>query len=237
MRKALTLLLAALLCATLPFAAACAEATGIAGSDVQALLSDLEAFGIPTPEAETSGGLSVWKTDDVTVDKVECGYEIKANAEGEIVTARFTMKGKNALFQHVASLSYDAADSDRAVKFVKSNIGKANATVIGDAQFSLDVGDGLLITPSGIRSYKSHSLQISYSDLLTSGKGVIAKVTKGVNLRAEPNSDSARVGFADAGEELLVTAPYFTEKWHQINYNGQICYVSAKYCEIAQGAQ
>ena len=60
----------------------------------------------------------------------------------------------------------------------------------------------------------------------------IGIVTKGVNIRAEATSESSRVGSAKAGEELVITQEYYTEKWHQILYEGELCYVSAKYVKI-----
>ncbi len=62
---------------------------------------------------------------------------------------------------------------------------------------------------------------------------VIAKVVKeGVNIRKEPSAESDRIGYAVKGDKLQVIKEYYTEKWHQILYEGQICYVAAYYCEI-----
>ena len=60
----------------------------------------------------------------------------------------------------------------------------------------------------------------------------IGIVTKSVNIRADATSESAKVGSAKAGEELVITQEYYTEKWHQILYDGEICYVSANYVKI-----
>lgn len=59
-----------------------------------------------------------------------------------------------------------------------------------------------------------------------------AVVKKSVNIRSEANSDSKIVGHADKGDKLIVTKPFYSSKWHQINYDGKVCYVSAKYCDI-----
>ena len=59
-----------------------------------------------------------------------------------------------------------------------------------------------------------------------------AVVNKSVNIRSEANSDSKIVGHADKGDKLIVTKPFYSSKWHQINYDGKVCYVSAKYCDI-----
>jgi len=65
---------------------------------------------------------------------------------------------------------------------------------------------------------------------------VIATVKKGVNIRQEPNADSQKMGAAAQGDRLMVTHPFYTEKWHQIDFNGETCYVSANYCELSESA-
>jgi uncharacterized protein YraI len=65
---------------------------------------------------------------------------------------------------------------------------------------------------------------------------IIATVKKGVNIRQEPNADSAKMGAAAQGDKLTVTHPFYTEKWHQIDFNGETCYVSANYCELSESA-
>ena len=57
-------------------------------------------------------------------------------------------------------------------------------------------------------------------------------VKKGVNIRKKPTADSTKMGTAQQGDRLIVTDAYYTGKWHQINYNGEICYVSANYCDL-----
>lgn len=238
-------LLAALLLAALLPVTALSEETepnpGIVGSNAQTLLSTLEAFGIPTPEPETEAGNTVWESDTVKVDGIPSQYSIIANAAGEIVQAEFYMQEKkNGLFDCAAALEYDSASPETAKKFIKTNTGKEKSTIIGDAEFALKVNTSISTasitvgswTKSSTSKTKIYVLQITQNDALTSGDGVYATVVKGVNIRAEDNADSARIGFAEAGEQLLVTKPYYNPTWHQINYNGQICYVSAKYCEL-----
>lgn len=65
---------------------------------------------------------------------------------------------------------------------------------------------------------------------------IIATVKKGVNIRQEPNADSTKMGAAAQGDQLTVTHPFYTEKWHQIDFNGETCYVSANYCELSESA-
>ena len=60
----------------------------------------------------------------------------------------------------------------------------------------------------------------------------IALVIKDVNVRKEPNADSRKMGSAKKDDTLIVTQAFYTNKWHQISFNGETCYVSANYCEI-----
>ena len=60
----------------------------------------------------------------------------------------------------------------------------------------------------------------------------IAVVTKAVNIRSKDNADSKKVGSAKAGDRLTVTQVFYSKKWHQILYDGEVCYVSANYCDI-----
>ena len=55
---------------------------------------------------------------------------------------------------------------------------------------------------------------------------------KNVNVRADASADADKVGSIKAGEEVIVTQPYYTEKWHQILYDGELCYASASYLVI-----
>lgn len=82
---------------------------------------------------------------------------------------------------------------------------------------------------------------IGYSDgtsdyyvngVLTEPDSTSATVTKGVNIRAEANANSEKVGSAKPGDRLTVLQAYYTSKWHQILYNGEVCYVSANYVKL-----
>lgn len=61
-------------------------------------------------------------------------------------------------------------------------------------------------------------------------KIVIAE--KNVNVRADASADADKVGSIKAGDEVIVTQPYYTKKWHQILYDGELCYVSASYLDV-----
>lgn len=55
---------------------------------------------------------------------------------------------------------------------------------------------------------------------------------KNANVRADASADADKVGSIKAGDEVIVTQPYYTEKWHQILYDGELCYVSASYLDV-----
>lgn len=55
---------------------------------------------------------------------------------------------------------------------------------------------------------------------------------KNVNVRADASADADKVGSIKAGDEVIVTQPYYTKKWHQILYDGELCYVSASYLNV-----
>lgn len=61
---------------------------------------------------------------------------------------------------------------------------------------------------------------------------IVARVTRGVNIRAEASAESEKAGSAKQGEKLMVTKEYYAPKWHQILYNGELRYVSANYTEL-----
>lgn len=66
---------------------------------------------------------------------------------------------------------------------------------------------------------------------------IYAKINKAVNIRQKPNGDSKKMGSAKVGESFLITCAYYTDTWHQIDYKGKICYVSAKYCDIVEKSE
>lgn len=61
-------------------------------------------------------------------------------------------------------------------------------------------------------------------------KIVIAE--KNVNVRADASADAEKVGSIKAGDEVIVSQLYYTKKWHQILYDGELCYVSASYLNV-----
>lgn len=58
------------------------------------------------------------------------------------------------------------------------------------------------------------------------------RVLKPVNIRSDARKDSEKVGSASGGEVLQLVEAYYSEEWHQIRFNGKICYVMAKFVEL-----
>lgn len=122
---------------------------------------------------------------------------------------------------------------------------KIGGTSIADKSRILPVkeGKGAIVYQINMRKTIKVNITVKSSALMTeeeraaliekAGENAqLATVTKGVNIRAEAASDSAKVGHADAGEELVVTQAFYAPKWHQILYDGEICYVSANYVKL-----
>lgn len=103
------------------------------------------------------------------------------------------------------------------------------------------VGSGSIVFTGNGRTVKTVKIEVKKSafeekkeenqEAPTNGEA-IAIVNKAVNIRSEANAESRKVGSADKGEKLTVTQAFYSDKWHQILYDGEVCYVSAKYCDI-----
>lgn len=63
---------------------------------------------------------------------------------------------------------------------------------------------------------------------------LIAYASKTVNVREAPDADSKKLGFVPKDEKILVLQPNYTDKWHQVLFDGQIGYVSAKLCRLTE---
>lgn len=55
-----------------------------------------------------------------------------------------------------------------------------------------------------------------------------ARTKKGANLRSEPRADSDLVFSVKQGERLKILSPNYVDGWHQVEFRGKICYISAK---------
>lgn len=72
-----------------------------------------------------------------------------------------------------------------------------------------------------------------YQDYLDSKADTqTAIVKKTANIRADASSESQKVGSVKSGDELIITQPFYNSKWHQILYNGELCYIAASYVNI-----
>ena len=63
---------------------------------------------------------------------------------------------------------------------------------------------------------------------------LLAYASKTVNVREAPDADSKKLGFVPQDEKLLILHPNYTETWHQVLFDGQIGYVSAKLCRLTE---
>ena len=61
---------------------------------------------------------------------------------------------------------------------------------------------------------------------------LLAYASKTVNVREVPDANSKKLGFVPQDEKLLILHPNYTETWHQVLFDGQIGYVSAKLCRL-----
>ena len=61
---------------------------------------------------------------------------------------------------------------------------------------------------------------------------LLAYASKTVNVREAPDANSKKLGFVPQDEKLLILHPTDTETWHQVFFDGQIGYVSAKLCRL-----
>lgn len=59
------------------------------------------------------------------------------------------------------------------------------------------------------------------------------QATKLINVRESPSSKSKRLGQIKSDEEFWITEKYYNSNWHQVLYQGQLGYVYAKYCKLA----
>ena len=98
------------------------------------------------------------------------------------------------------------------------------------------VGTGSIVFQSSGRTIKTVKIEVKKSAFeapVSVPEGAcVAIVSKDVNIRKEPNADSKKMGSAKKGDKLIVTQAFYTNKWHQIDFNGETCYVSANYCDI-----
>lgn len=59
--------------------------------------------------------------------------------------------------------------------------------------------------------------------------------TKSVNIRQDASTESKKLGTLAKGDKLVLLQAFYMPKWHQVEYNGQVSYISANYCDIVDG--
>lgn len=82
------------------------------------------------------------------------------------------------------------------------------------------------------KSQKKTNESYSSNTLQSDENYEYATTKKGSNLRAEPSADSTKVASVKQGERLKVIKANYTDGWHQVEYRGQVCFISAKLVEI-----
>lgn len=157
---------------------------------------------------------------DVTPEFVNLYYLLLANG---IASNRYNFEEVTVEGHPAAIFQYPTSAGDFTVLLYHRN-GFTLVSSIGSKYASLSAQRSFIL---------SLSEKIRYNDPL-SEETFVCKGTakKYVNLRSEPNADSQKLGSLDAGVVVNVIAPYYTEKWHQIEYNGVTCFVSANYLEL-----
>ena len=63
--------------------------------------------------------------------------------------------------------------------------------------------------------------------------GTVVNCTTDINVRDAARISGKKLGVAVKGAELTVTQAFYTAEWHQVEFDGQTGYVSAKYIELA----
>lgn len=131
---------------------------GIIGSNYLGLVTALEVgLGFPSTEIKESGekGIKYTSISEINLDSgIRQAYMMSYDTANQIVEADFMTANINQIdeavfiesagiyFSLLANVSYEAADSDAAKKWLEENIVNISedgiSTVIGDAEFTLE---------------------------------------------------------------------------------------------------
>lgn len=63
--------------------------------------------------------------------------------------------------------------------------------------------------------------------------GTVHNVDTFLNIRSGPGTNYDVIGRAYANEKFTVITEYYTEEWHQVEYDGGIAYIHADYLIVA----
>lgn len=91
----------------------------------------------------------------------------------------------------------------------------------GDEGSSSQVGQPATVTPSP-------------SPQPQTAKAVRVTADSGLNVRAQPSTDSEILALAENGERLALLTEDPQDGWYQVQYDGQTAYVSADYAEVIE---
>lgn len=64
--------------------------------------------------------------------------------------------------------------------------------------------------------------------------GTVFDVDTYLNIRSGPGTDYDTIGKAKAGDRFVVITAYYSEAWHQIEYEGGLAYVHVDYLELSE---
>lgn len=85
-------------------------------------------------------------------------------------------------------------------------------------------------TPESFEPTVEPTPTVQYEDVLI---GTAVDIDTSLNIRAEPNTDSAILGKAKNGDSFTVLeANVDGSDWHKISYEGMVAYVSSKYLVV-----
>ncbi|MBQ8617612.1 MAG: SH3 domain-containing protein [Clostridia bacterium] len=161
-------------------------------------------------------------------------------------------KGTLVAFEGLAALSYNI-DEETSILYVNTSrdSDKSVMLILNAGSDILDeFSPGDVVSVKGMAAGDSTELGmeyktpivmpftadiISYSPLSPKYSPEFVAVgyaSKGVNLRSAPDSSSEKVGYLRKGEKVSVLKLDYVKNWHQISYDGIICFVSAKYIDI-----
>ncbi len=91
----------------------------------------------------------------------------------------------------------------------------------GDEGSSSQVGQPATVTPSP-------------SPQPQTAKAVRVTADSGLNVRAQPSTDSEILDLVENGERLALLTEDPQDGWYQVQYDGQTAYISAEYAEVIE---
>lgn len=174
-----------------------------------------------TIKISVSAPIPFFSSKNIVVDSPE-GEELLVQTGGGFITVG-TSGDDCFTSEEIEGRKYGFADAYRIMP-KKEGKGAIIYTINMSKQYKINI----TVKKSALMSEEERQALIEKAG--ENAKIVIAE--KNVNVRADASSDAEKVGSIKAGDEVIVTQPYYTEKWHQILYDGELCYASASYLVI-----